>query len=146
MCSSDLRWYSWVIELISDSRGLSRVQCWASFVVIGISIIACFVAFTNPTMDCRLTYNDLRSNPYLHFDAGIVPRASGDQLDELYHLLCIFTDFLVMFLFMFSFAFIVDRLSYWYYCYLLWSLVGVPWPPPMLKIINMNFKKSIRSN
>ena len=40
----------------------------------------------DPATDRRIIYNDFRSNPYLHFDAGLVPRAPGVQLGEFYYL------------------------------------------------------------
>ena len=62
-----------------------------------VSFAACFIAFIDPAIDRRIIYNDFRSNPYLHFDAGLVPRAHGVQLGEFHlfislfivvHLLC----------------------------------------------------------
>ena len=50
-------------------------------------------AFINPVIDRRIAYNDFRSNPYLHFDVGLVPRALGVQLDEFYCLVCSFIIF-----------------------------------------------------
>ena len=41
-----------------------------------------FIAFIDPAIDRRIIYNDFRSNPYLHFDAGLVPRTLGVQLGE----------------------------------------------------------------
>ena len=49
------------------------------------------IAFIDPAIDRRIIYNDFRSNPYLHFDAGRVPRALGVQLGEFYLLVCLFT-------------------------------------------------------
>ena len=46
-----------------------------------------FYCIIDPAFDRRIIYNDFRSNPYLHFDAGLVPRAPGDLLGELYCLL-----------------------------------------------------------
>ena len=45
-----------------------------------------FIAFIDPAIDRRIIYNDFRSNPYLHFGAGLVPRALGVQLGK-FHLL-----------------------------------------------------------
>ena len=56
-----------------------------------VSLAACFIAFIDPAIDRRIIYNDFRSNPYLHFDAGLVPRALGVQLGEFYYLICLFT-------------------------------------------------------
>ena len=36
-----------------------------------------FIVFIDLAIDRRIIYNDFRSNPYLHFDAGLVPRALG---------------------------------------------------------------------
>ena len=36
-----------------------------------------FITFIDPAIGRRIIYNDFRSNPYLHFDAGLVPRALG---------------------------------------------------------------------
>ena len=41
-------------------------------------------AFIDPATDRRIIYNDSRSNPYMYFDAGLVPRALGVQLGEFY--------------------------------------------------------------
>ena len=38
----------------------------------------------DPAIDRRIIYNDFRSNPYLHFGAGSVPRALGVQLGEFH--------------------------------------------------------------
>ena len=43
-----------------------------------------FIAFIDPAIDRRIIYNDFRSNPYLHFDAGLVSRAFGVQLGEFH--------------------------------------------------------------
>ena len=47
----------------------------------------------NPAIDRRIIYNDFRSNPYLHFGAGLVPRALGVQLGEFYLFVYSFTVF-----------------------------------------------------
>ena len=46
-----------------------------------------FYCIIDPPIDRRIIYNDFRSNPYLYFDAGLVPRALGVQLGEFY---CLF--------------------------------------------------------
>ena len=38
----------------------------------------------DPAIDRKIIYNDFRSDPYLYFDAGLVPRALGVQLGEFY--------------------------------------------------------------
>ena len=38
------------------------------------SYYACLLHY-RPAFDRRIAYNDFRNNPYLHFDAGSVPRA-----------------------------------------------------------------------
>ena len=60
------------------------------FLVSRITSVTCFIAFIDPTIDRRIIYNDFRSNPYLHFDAGLVPRALGVQLGEFHLLVCLF--------------------------------------------------------
>ena len=37
---------------------------------LGFLAAAYFIAFIDPAIDSRIIYNDFRSNPYLHFDAG----------------------------------------------------------------------------
>ena len=49
-----------------------------------VPLATCFIAFIDPAIDRRIIYNDFRSNPYLHFDAGLVPRAHGVQLGEFH--------------------------------------------------------------
>ena len=44
----------------------------------------------DPAIDRRIIYNDFRSNPYLHFGAGSVPRALGVQLGEFHPFICSF--------------------------------------------------------
>ena len=56
----------------------------------GFLAAAYFIAFTDPAIDRRIIYNDFRSNPYLHFDVGLVPRALGVQLGEFHLFLCLF--------------------------------------------------------
>ena len=51
-----------------------------------------FIAFIDSAIDRRIIYNDFRSNSYLHFDAGLVPRALGVQLGEFHLLVCLFTE------------------------------------------------------
>ena len=75
-------------------------------------IATCFIAFIDPAIDRRIIYNDFRSNPYLHFDAGLVPRALEVQLGEFHMLVCLFT---IILLLCFIHALLydsVDRLSY----------------------------------
>ena len=54
------------------------------FLVLGFLLLHDFIAFIDPAIDRIIIYNDFRSNPYLHFDAGLVPRALGVQLGEFY--------------------------------------------------------------
>ena len=63
-----------------------RVWCRVVFLASWIPITTCFIAFIDPAIDRRIIYNDFRSNPYLHFDAGLIPRALGVQLGEFYYL------------------------------------------------------------
>ena len=56
-----------------------------------ILLATCFIAFIDPAIDRRIIYNDFRSNPYLYFDVGLVPRALGVQLGEFHLLVCLFT-------------------------------------------------------
>ena len=60
------------------------------FLVSGITSVTCFIAFIDPAIDRRIIYNDFRSNPYLHFDARLVPRALRVQLGEFHLLVCLF--------------------------------------------------------
>ena len=55
-----------------------------------------FIAFIDPAIDRRIAYKDFRSNPYLHFDAGLVHRALGVQLGEFYFLVGLITVFHLM--------------------------------------------------
>ena len=77
-----------------------------------VSFAACFIAFIDPAIDRRIIYNDFRSNPYLHFDAGLVPRAPGVQLGEFYCLFICLLFSLTCFHCILCFVFIVERLSY----------------------------------
>ena len=51
-----------------------------------VLVAARFIVFIDTSIDRIIAYNDFRSNPYLHFDAGLVPRALGVQLSEFYYL------------------------------------------------------------
>ena len=71
----------------------------------------------DPAIDRRIIYNDFRSNPYLHFDAGLVPRALGVQLGE-FHLFI--RSFIVAHFLCFIHASLYDLVvdyTYRYYCY-----------------------------
>ena len=72
---------SWL--LVSSSTVSSCVSCF-----LGFSLLHVLFAFIDPVSDRRIIYNDFRSNPYLHFDAGLVPRALGVQLGEFYCFVC----------------------------------------------------------
>ena len=81
--------------------------------LLGFLLLHDFIAFIDPAIDRRIIYNIFRSNPYLHFDAGLVPRAHGVQLGEFHlfivvHLLCSIRASL--------YDSVVDYM-YWYYCY-----------------------------
>ena len=52
------------------------------FLFLGFPLLHVLFAFIDPVIDRRIIYNDSRSNPYLHFDVGRVPRALGVQLGE----------------------------------------------------------------
>ena len=60
------------------------------FLFLGFPLLHVLSAFIDPTIDRRIIYNDFRSNPYLHFDAGLVPRALGVQLGEFRLFICLF--------------------------------------------------------
>ena len=45
------------------------------------------IAFIDPAIDRRIAYNDFRSNPYLHFDAGLIPQALELQFGDDYLLI-----------------------------------------------------------
>ena len=54
----------------------------------GFILLHVLFAFIDPASNRRIIYNDFRSNPYLHFYVGLVPRALGDQLGEFYCFVC----------------------------------------------------------
>ena len=58
------------------------------FLLLGFVLPHIFIAFIDPAIDRRIIYNDFRSNPYLHFGAGPVPRAPGVQLGEFHLFIC----------------------------------------------------------
>ena len=60
------------------------------FLLLGFVLPHVFIAFIDPAIDRRIIYNDFRSNPYLHFDAGLVPRTLGVQLGEFHLFICLF--------------------------------------------------------
>ena len=83
------------------------VGLWFLFLVF---IASCFSLHIDPAIDRRIIYNDFRSNPYLHFDAGLVPRALGVQLGEFYCLFIRLLFSLACFHCILCFVLVVDRL------------------------------------
>ena len=75
--------FSRFIELGLGYRYPVIVEGQACSCCCSYSCCACLLHY-GPVFDRRITYNDFRNNSYLHFDAGSVPRASGDLLGELY--------------------------------------------------------------
>ena len=71
----------------SSCSSVGRVYCRVVLLVSWIPICCMFYYIFDPAIDRRIIYNDFRSNPYLHFDAGLVPRALGVQLGEFH---CLF--------------------------------------------------------
>ena len=78
--------------------------------LLGFVLPHVFIAFIDPAIDRRIIYNDFRSNPYLHFDAGLVPRALGVQLGEFYCLFIRLLFSLACFHCILCFVSVVDRL------------------------------------
>ena len=71
------------------------------FPVSWFPLLHVFITFVDPAIDRRIIYNDFRSNPYLHFGAGVVPRALGVQLGEFHLFIC---SFIVVYLSCFIYA------------------------------------------
>ena len=94
------------------------------FLLLGFVLLHVFIAFIDPAIDRRIAYNDFRSNPYLHFDAGLVPRALGVQLGEFHLLVCLFT---VYSLLCFIHALLYDAVDRLYVLILLLSVVFTRW-------------------
>ena len=82
------------------------------------------IAFIDPAIDRRIIYNDFRSNPYLHFDAGIVPRAPGVQLGEFHLFICLF---IVVYLSCFIYVVSCDSVDKLYISILLLLIVITRW-------------------
>ena len=129
--------------LIVGGFGYSVGLC---FLLLGFVLLHVFIAFLDPAINRRIIYNDFRSNPYLHFDAGWVPRALGVQLDEFYLFICLF---IIVHLLCFIRDLLYDSVDKLYVLMLYLFVVitrGTPWLSLMLEIKNLNFRKSIRSN
>ena len=89
-----------------------------------ILIASCFIAFKDPAIDRRSAYNDFRSNPYLHFDTGLVPRALGVQLGEFLMFVCLF---IVVHLLYLIYTLLYDSVDRLYVLILLFFVVITRW-------------------
>ena len=100
------------MSVILRSVSVLEFSVGLCFVLLGFPLLHVFIAFIDPAIDRRIIYNDFRNNPYLHFYAGLVPRALGVQLGEFHLLVCLF---IIIHLLCFIHALLydsVDRLSY----------------------------------
>ena len=124
-----------------------RLLLFIYYALLGFLLLHDFIAFIDPAIDRRTIYNDFRSNPYLHFDAGLVPRALGVQLDEFHLFICLF---IVVHLPYFIHALSFDSVDRLYVSILLLLSVITRWVTVTItyvrNYINLNFWKSIRSN
>ena len=107
--------------------------------LLGFVLIHVFIAFIDPAIDRRIIYNDFRSNPYLHFDAGLVPRALGVQLGEFHLFICLF---IVVHLSCFIYAVSFDYVDKLYVLILLLLIVITRWGTVTITYVR-NFKLEI---
>ena len=92
--------------------------------LLGFLLLHDFIAFIDPAINRRIIYNDFRSNPYLHFDAGLVPRALGVQLGEFHLFICLIS---VVHLLCFIRASLYDSVDRSYVLILLLTVVITRW-------------------